>query len=380
MSAWLCAAQRLWRQGTAFVMVTIVATRGSVPREAGTRMLVAPGEMIGTIGGGHLEYEACEIARGLLRQPPNAIWRRFVLGPSLGQCCGGVVELLFEHEAVAQPGWLDIVAQQFELNEPVVVASVVERGYHARWVVTARGVWSNGVAVEYVEAALVTQAREILATPCARTVLTDASTPDADGARSLLFMERVARLDLHVVLFGAGHVGRALIGVLGALPCRVTWVDGREAEFCNPAPDNVVVECTDTPEAEIASAAPSTCFLVMTHSHALDFSLTAQILQRGDFRYFGLIGSVTKRKSFERRLRARGVLASAVERMRCPVGIAGIVGKEPGVIAVAVAAELLLLRESRVLACAGQDGLAREHRSLPVAATGLSSQEHHIAA
>ena len=154
---------------------------------------------------------------------------------------------------------------------------------------------------------------------------------------------------LSVVVFGAGHVGRALIGVLGLLPCRVTWVDSREdafaaVEFALPA--NVTLELSADPEAEVDAAAEGTCFLAMTHSHALDFALTRRILAREDFRYFGLIGSTSKRRSFERRLLAYGMTEATLARISCPIGIDGVTGKEPGVIAVAVAAQLLRLDRS----------------------------------
>ena len=95
----------------------------------------------------------------------------------------------------------------------------------------------------------------------------------------------------------------------------------------------------------------------MTHDHALDQAISEAILRRGDFAWFGLIGSATKRSLFERRLAARGIAQQALDRMTCPIGIAGIGGKEPGVIAVAVAAQLLVARDAR-LACARLPPLA----------------------
>lgn len=145
----------------------------------------------------------------------------------------------------------------------------------------------------------------------------------------------------HIVLFGAGHVGRALVPILGALPCTVLWVDERDTQFPETWPANVSIEATDTPEAVIDQAPPRSCFLVMTHSHALDQRLCRQILMRDDFAYFGLIGSKTKRHQFERRLRERGVSDACLARMTCPIGVPGIVGKAPEIIAVAVAAQLL---------------------------------------
>lgn len=115
---------------------------------------------------------------------------------------------------------------------------------------------------------------------------------------------------MHVVLFGAGHVGHALVKVLGTLPCVVQWVDARDELFPDEVPANVQVEATDLPDAIVDEAPAGAYFIVMTHDHALDFSLTQRIMRRDDFAYFGLIGSKTKRVKFERRLLERGVAAS----------------------------------------------------------------------
>ncbi|MBU9321241.1 xanthine dehydrogenase accessory protein XdhC [Burkholderia gladioli] len=149
---------------------------------------------------------------------------------------------------------------------------------------------------------------------------------------------------MHVVLFGAGHVGHALVALLAHLPCLVQWVDTRDECFPDEVPSNVQPEPTDTPDAVVDAAPPGSCFLVMTHNHALDFALAERILRRDDFAYFGMIGSRTKRVKFERRLIDRGVPPERVADMVCPIGVSGIVDKAPPAIAVAVCAELLQAR------------------------------------
>jgi xanthine dehydrogenase accessory factor len=149
---------------------------------------------------------------------------------------------------------------------------------------------------------------------------------------------------MHIVLFGAGHVGHALVHLLGSLPCVVQWVDERDELFPDETPPNVQVEATDAPDAIVDAAPPGAWFLVMTHNHALDFSLAARIMRRRDFSYFGMIGSKTKRVKFERRLLARGVELERLEEMTCPIGVEGIVDKAPAAIAIAVCAQLLRLR------------------------------------
>jgi xanthine dehydrogenase accessory factor len=167
------------------------------------------------------------------------------------------------------------------------------------------------------------------------------------GRRSSHAVSRPA--PMHIVLFGAGHVGHALIALLGSLPCVVQWVDERDELFPDEVPANVQVEATDTPEAIVDTAAAGAYFLVMTHNHALDFSLAARIMRRRDFAYFGMIGSKTKRVKFERRLIERGVDPERLEEMTCPIGVGGIVDKAPQSIAVAVCAELLQVRSRQTV-------------------------------
>jgi xanthine dehydrogenase accessory protein XdhC len=166
--------------------------------------------------------------------------------------------------------------------------------------------------------------------------------------RSAVPMPRPA--PMHIVLFGAGHVGHALVRLLGSLPCVVQWVDERDELFPDETPANVQIEATDTPDAIVDMAPPGAYFLVMTHNHALDFSLAARIIRRRDFTYFGMIGSKTKRVKFERRLLERGVDPERLSEMTCPIGVAGIVDKAPSAIAVAVCAQLLQVRAREAMA------------------------------
>jgi len=150
----------------------------------------------------------------------------------------------------------------------------------------------------------------------------------------------------HLQLHGAGHVGRALVAVLSALPCRIDWIDVRDGVFAgfDPTP-RVLPILTDTPQAEIDAAPPGTFQLVMTHDHGLDLQLAEAILRRqrrsADVGWFGLIGSAAKRARFRQKLTARGLAEIELDFMHCPIGLPGMPGKEPGVIAIAVAAELL---------------------------------------
>jgi len=180
------------------------------------------------------------------------------------------------------------------------------------------------------------------------------------GALTLRFapLDRAALADwpapqprFHLMLFGAGHVGRAIATVLEAVPCNVDWIDGRDEEFAlaladragRPWPAHIRTRCVDAIEAEVAHAPPGAFHLVLTHSHDLDLAICEAVLRRGDFGFLGLIGSRTKRARFLRRLGDRGIAADRIARLTSPIGVDGIAGKEPGVIAVAAVAQLLRL-------------------------------------
>ncbi|WP_268800365.1 xanthine dehydrogenase accessory protein XdhC [Pseudomonas huanghezhanensis] len=249
MNNWISALAELQTQGEACVLVTIIEERGSTPRNAGSKMVVSAERLFDTIGGGHLEYKAMEIAREMLATGSQQTrLERFSLGASLGQCCGGVNVLLFE--PMGQP-------------------------------------------------------------------------------------------QAQIAVFGAGHVGRALVPLLASLPCRVRWIDSRQQEFPEHVPQGVTAIVNDEVTEEVDRLPAGSYCIVMTHDHQLDLELTAAILKRGDFTYFGLIGSKTKRAKFEHRLRNRGFDPALVKRMRCPMGLSEVKGKLPIEIAVSIAAEVI---------------------------------------
>jgi len=335
---WLDPLRECVANGTPAVLVTVAAAKGSVPREPGTKMIVTADRLIGTIGGGHLEWKATEIARNLLSGADVETLQRFPLGASLGQCCGGMAQLLFE-PVTKRAAWIDELSNAESLA-PNVARVVVTRARGAadaeKLIVTADACTGSLGDATFDRAAIET----------ARTLLRDegptrlAEIVSNDGAVTFLF-DPVRPCDWQIVLFGAGHVGQAVVRALAEMPCRITWVDSRDAVFPERVPANTTIVATDVPEAEVDAAPAGAYFLVMTHSHPLDQSLTEQILRRSAFAYFGLIGSASKRRQFERRLGERGITQDRLASMTCPIGVEGINDKRPAVIAIAVVAELL---------------------------------------
>ena len=250
------------------VWVTVTKTDGSVPRDAATWMAVFSDSVVGTIGGGHVELQAIGHARGVLAGTSTERARRYALGPSLGQCCGGVMQLGFETvNALSLPG----------------------------------------------------------------------------------LRQRLQRALTPLALFGGGHVGRALIDLLGQLPYAVTWIDSRDEIFPGQTPGNVACEHSDPVQAALPGLASGSRVLVMSFSHAEDLEVVAACLRRvrdqGDLPYVGLIGSKTKWAIFRRRLCERGFSDAELDHVTCPIGIPGIAGKEPEVIAIGVTAQLLQHRD-----------------------------------
>ncbi|WP_119157107.1 xanthine dehydrogenase accessory protein XdhC [Caldimonas tepidiphila] len=253
-------------------------------------------------------------------------------------------------------GWL-AAARPAVLVEVAAVRGSAPREAGTRMLVSARGV-AGTIGGGHLELEAIRLARELLdrpgALPLARDYALGPSLGQCCGGAVRL---RYAALDagelarwpdevalFHLQLHGAGHVGRAIARLLATLPCRVQWIDEREEEFPSDWaewPAHIERVCVDAVEAEVDAAPPGGFFLVMTHSHDLDLRLVEAVLRRGDFSYCGLIGSKTKRARFLHRLEERGVAPDAIARLTCPIGVPGITGKAPEVLAVAVVAQLL---------------------------------------
>jgi xanthine dehydrogenase accessory factor len=305
---WLGAAQHALDNGTPALWIVLATARGSAPRDPGAAMLVTATDFAGTLGGGTLEHRAIALARALMARGVDGAHLRVPLGPSLGQCCGGLVTLAFKRLCDADRAWLRRVQQHSALPAPVMLGLTLP-------------------PPQPIEAAERGEALDA-------AVMID----PADAALTVALRGAV----LPVVLFGAGHVGRALVRALTPLPVATTWVDSREDEFPSAAPAHTRIEATDVPLAEVAAATPGSAFVVATHLHSLDEEIAEAVLRRGDFAWLGVIGSAPKRQRFERRFAARGLPPALIQQMQMPMGT--VTSKEPEVIAASVAVELMRVR------------------------------------
>lgn len=298
--------------------VTVVSASGSVPREAGARMVVRDdGAFRGTIGGGALEWRAIADAQALAGHGDQVVMRERALGPELGQCCGGRVRIAIESFTAGRMAEVSALAAR-EAAGPFVTEGRL----------TGRGI-------------------------VRRIVEQDAATIRLEGDR---LVETFGAPETQVVLFGAGHVGRALVLTLAPLDFPVTWVDPRPDAFPPAVPGRVARHVAADPAPILDAAPEGTIVLVMTHSHAFDLDIVAAALARRSIGYVGLIGSATKRARFVRRLREMGFDQANIARLSCPVGFRGITSKEPAAIALSIAVELQMIRERARSAGSGAAG------------------------
>jgi xanthine dehydrogenase accessory factor len=341
MTPWLEALRhRPPSAGDAF-LVTILSVRGSAPREPGAKMLVDREGITGTIGGGILEHRCAKLACDVLGELEPGRWtaltHKFPLGPGMGQCCGGVVEVLFER-VNASTDWIHHLLECHEQRRAAVIATEPPvDGHCTKLVVTADGFRIYGTASVQVHT-VVNLARSLLA-ECGSPRRVEATAQD--GSKFRLLLEPFGSPEMSIALFGAGHVGSAVVAAMASLNCEIRWIDSRRSVFPATAPGNVIMIESGEPVREVAAMPPGAYYLVMTHSHPLDFEICAAALRRDDFAYVGLIGSRTKRRRFEQRMKEADLPLALLDRLACPMGIAGVGGKRPAEIAIAVAAELL---------------------------------------
>ena len=275
MNVWGHILEALQRHG-ACALVSVTATQGSSPRDAGARMVVTPEGYHGTIGGGALEWRAIAAAQAMFTKGAGLRRTSHALGPDLGQCCGGRVELLTE---------------------------VFDRSSIA--------------------------------------TLQDRAAQEVETPR-------------RIYVFGAGHVGRALVLALAPFAFDVMWIDPRPSAFPGASPRNVTALASDDPVAVLSDTPPGSLVFIMSHSHALDLAITDAALRNASIVHTGLIGSATKRARFEKRLRQAGVGEDRIAALICPIGTEGIRSKEPAAIGLATAAQIVMLHEAQVL----QDAIA----------------------
>lgn len=321
MNGWLDAIRDLLDRGEPGVLVTVIGVRGSAPREVGARMLVSGSATIGTIGGGQLEYQCTRSAVERMKRNDlsDLSRRRFPLGADCGQCCGGVVDILFE-DVQASAARFDELIQLCEEGRPAVLVTRIE----------ADGALQRSVS---------TAERDL-------DRVGDGRARRFDDAGATVVLEPVTDSRFDVAVFGAGHVGSATVALLATLDASIRWIDQRANLFPERLPHGAQSLVSSDPAREVAALPAGSHVLVMTHSHPLDYAICVAALERNDLAWIGLIGSRAKRRRFEKRFQAEGI--TGYERIVCPIGIEGIRGKRPAEIALAVSAQIARHRDGTI--------------------------------
>jgi xanthine dehydrogenase accessory factor len=311
------------------VRIVVAEVRGSTPREPGAFMLVGRDSVAGSIGGGQLEWEAVASARDLLADTAAAARvNKVVLAADVGQCCGGVVSVWLERFTREDLDLLRMASDAGARGCAVLSSTIAGDGMERRVVREPR---QGALPSSDEETDRLLRAPRYRALP----ILT------RNAARELTLIERLDDAFPAVWLYGAGHVGHALARILVDLPLRLTWIDSRTELL----PDTLGGEARilrDPDSVTTVSEAPvGAYFIIMSHSHPLDYALCHALLERNDFAWLGLIGSLSKAARFRSRLTRAGLGADVIRKLVCPIGVEGIESKWPAAIAVAVAAQLM---------------------------------------
>lgn len=304
MKNWAKSAKEMIDREGQVILATLGPSKGSTPRGSGTKMLIGRDDVRGTIGGGNLEFMVTQQARKMLAdEEVSLLYQHYALGPLLSQCCGGATNVLLEKLG---PEYLPLLCLVMTATEDKTPYGLISR---------------------------------ITGPEISKKFVTIRSEKDCDDE----IYEWNSNDALPIMMFGAGHVGKAMAATLGRLNFEVTWLDDRAEMFPELIADNVEKIITDTPVDFVVKAPANSIFLIFTYSHQLDYELSQAILKRDDFRFCGMIGSRTKRVRFEKYFLKNGGTETKLENFTCPIGLDDIKGKEPDVIALSVAAQLLKL-------------------------------------
>jgi len=300
------------------VRAMLIGVKGSAPREVGATMLITAGDIYQTIGGGALEFDVMASARAWMSSNDNLDmrWQRRVisvaLGPDIGQCCGGHVRVLLELFTTGErDALMDLAA-----CAPSLIAHPVQ----------------SGAALKAVDQDNPHHKAQDNAQPGL----------SADGS---IFIAAPDRCQRALFLYGAGHVGRALVGHLMALEYDVHWVDIAQDRFPAETSDGACRVIASDPTIIARHAPNGAIHLVLTHSHALDQAICHSLLLRSNFARLGLIGSATKAARFRRALVKAGIADDQLDRLVCPVGLQEITGKQPARIALSIAVGITLWQQ-----------------------------------
>jgi len=263
--------------------------------------------------------------------------------------------------------WYNAVNQLASAGEAFVIVTVMgargstPRDSGSKMVVTAGSSYCS-IGGGHLEFQAMAKARELLLSNSEQQQIEHfplgAKLGQCCGGSATVLFESFASAQLNIMLFGAGHVGTALAGILAQLPCRLHWVDSRPEQFPDDLSINTQKIVIEQPLEAITLMPANSYFIVMSHQHPLDFALTEAILKRGDAAYVGLIGSDTKWQRFKLRFEHRQYNSDFYQSVRCPVGLSAVPGKLPIEVAVSIAGEIIAEYQQHQTAAPMQQGVS----------------------
>jgi len=358
MSSWLKPLKTAIALNNGFVLITIIATKGSTPCSNGDKIVFTANETIfGSIGGGNLEFKALSFAREMLNLKDNSNQLvKYPLGATLGQCCGGYVKVLFESflrsrsSLKAKDSWVEKVSKFYKESTDFILATSIKNSSNSKldkkkFVYTHNSFYSSSddkKLSSFVE----NHASKLLQNSQSPTIV---EYVDGTGLKSDICLEKVASSELlPVAIFGAGHISRALMPILINLPIKLFWIDDRQEQFDKYQGDTSQIKIICDDFVESISELPDYMYcLVITYSHKIDFEICEKMIIQNNFSYLGMIGSSIKGKKFRDRFIQKSYPEEVVNKFNCPIGEKQKFLKSPTAIAVTIAMDLINFIENQ---------------------------------
>ena len=323
------------------ILVSVIYISGSTPREVGAKMLVYNDHIIATIGGGKLEFKAVELSRKLLNDgDEKTMIRKYTLGPSLGQCCGGVVTILFE----------PLISSGERIKHFKQLNDIIKNGGNAISIIdlkssASRMILSDNITPLDLDSKIVVIANDLLKSNVNSCNMVNIDN-EANNQGGYL-IESICHYKIPLYIYGAGHVAKSLMHILLTLDFDIYWVDQRRDEFPQNTAQMPLTPYMGQDAIAIAKLSKPRAFhIILTHDHQIDFDICQILLRQNNHIYLGLIGSGTKCSSFINRFKKNGISSSAIDNFTCPIGIGNINSKKPAEIAIAVAAEIIEIKSN----------------------------------
>ena len=348
MNSWLKPVKTASALNNGFVLLTIISTKGSTPCSNGDKIVFSGAESVfGSIGGGNLEFKALSFAEELLSLNSNGTYlKKYPLGASLGQCCGGYVNVMFESfiQSDATNSWIKTVSNLLQDNEDFIVATIIDSNseieFSSKKFVYLDGTLSPNIDDKKISSLITKSAKDLLLLSDSPTIV---QFENQSGALTEVCFEKVLTSEVQpVVVFGAGHISRALMPILINLPIKIYWVDDRAEQFDKYQGDTSQIDiiCDDFVQS-IPDLPDSSYCLVITYSHQIDFEICEKMITQNNFSYLGMIGSEIKGKKFRDRFHQKNFSEEVINKFICPIGDKQKFLKSPAAIAVTIAMDLI---------------------------------------